>query len=606
MSSRDNKEYIIELDNFKVDQEGNLYTVEPTKNGEGISTEIISNHAPVLHKNVRIQDGFTTIEQIEFRALRDYKYETPVLTDKKTIRGATPDVIFSPACFIYPGRGHVSLYSLFMLKQCAKDNKVENLYTHTGWMVTEDGERVFLNGENSVCRNGLTDKYAVQLLPDFRRLQFYEVSDNSHTCLTTVVEGMEKAAPDWVHIPLYGYLFLTPLNDMLRQKGKEPNFSLYIIGKTGTFKSSISKVLLCFFGKYNYADTAPITFFDTENTMEKKLAIGADLPLLADDRRPTNNYRDKITYESKEKALSAYIGDRVGRGRMNADGSSRKTYIPRSNLIVTAEEAYVNIGGSSIARAISVELESGTIDFDGLQYLQEHPEHFNKIMQLYIQFIIQHYDKIDNASNALLKRYREIASKRGHARLATTFSQLMFGYSMYLSFLVEYRHINENEMNKRLERAQEVFLDMCDKQDKRIEEETPTVLFISLLKEMLETKRVQLADMREDHNTGTVSLGTKVTSIGYRDNDYIYLIPQDAYNEVYKYYGESGNVFHASKTSLWKMLMDEGKILPKMDKNGNFVRVDKPKQINGKSGRYIWLLASALDNGDTEEGDNNA
>lgn len=605
MSSSENREYIYELDNFKVDQEGNLYSVEPLKNGEGISTEIISNHAPLLHRNVRIQDGFTTVEQIEFQALRDYKHEAPVMTDKKAIRGATPDVIFSPACFIYPGRGHVSLYSLFMLKQCAMDNKVENLYTHTGWMVTEDGERVYLNGENSICKSGLTDKYAVQLLPDFRRLQFYNVPDNSHECLKTVMEGMEHTVPDWVHVPLYAYVFLTPLNDMLRQKGKEPNFSLYIIGKTGTFKSSISKVLLCFFGKYNYADTAPITFFDTENTMEKKLAIGADIPLLADDRRPTNNYRDKITYESKEKALSAYIGDRVGRGRMNADGSSRKTYIPRSNLIVTAEEAYVNIGGSSIARAISVELEQGTIDFNGLQNLQEHPEHFNKIMQLYIQFLILHYDKINAASDGLLKQYREIASNRGHARLATTFSQLMFGYSVYLSFLVDYRHISKDEMNTRLERAQEIFLDMCDKQDKRIEEEAPATLFVSLLREMLETKRVQLADLRRSHTDGTVSLSTRATCIGYRDDDYIYLIPQDAYNEVYKYYGESGNVFHASKTSLWKMLLGEGKILPKIDKKGNFVRVDKPKRINGKDSKYIWLLASVLDNDDTEEGEEN-
>lgn len=603
MSSSENEKYILELDNFKVDQEGNLYNVEPTKNGEGISTEIISNHSPILHRNVRIQDGFTTVEQIEFRALREHKYEAPVLTDKKAIRGATPDVIFSPACFIYPGRGHVSLYSLFMLKQCAKDSKVENLYTHTGWMVTEDGERVFLNGENSVCKDGLTDKYSVQLLPDFKKLQFYEVYDNSHVCLNTVVDEMEKTVPDWVHIPLYAYVFLTPLNDMLRQKGKEPNFSLYIIGKTGTFKSSISKVLLCFFGRYNYADTAPITFFDTENMMEKKLAIGADLPLLADDRRPTNNYRDKITYESKEKALSAYIGDRVGRGRMNADGSSRKTYIPRSNLIVTAEEAYVNIGGSSIARSISVELEPGTIDFTGLQYLQEHPEHFNKVMQLYIQFIIQHYDAIDKASDGLLKQFREIASNRGHARLATTFSQLMFGYFVYLSFLVDYRHISKEQMEERLAAAQDIFLDMCDKQDKRIEEEASTVLFISLLKEMLETKRVQLADLRESQTTGTVSLSTRATCIGYRDDDFIYLIPQDAYNEVFKYYGESGNVFHASRTTLWKMLMDEGKIAPKLDKQGNFVRVDKPKQINGKSGRYIWLLASALDNDDSEEGE---
>ena len=57
--------------------------------------------------------------------------------------------------------------------------------------------------------------------------------------------------------------------------------------------------------------------------------------------------------------------------------------------------------------------------------------------------------------------------------------------NLYLSFLVDYIHLSKEQMEERLERAQEIFLEMCDKQDKRIEEETPTTLFISLLREML-------------------------------------------------------------------------------------------------------------------------
>lgn len=585
---------------YEVDQEGKLYYIEPLKNGEGVSVEPVANHAPMLRRIVRKQDGFTTIEQIEFSARRGYKQEPPVFIDKKSIRGSTPDVVFSPGCRIYIGRGNVAHYSDFMLQQC-ENADTENIYSHTGWLVTEDGRRVFLNGGYSIDGDGLTQDFSVELDPDFQCFQFYPVETNTKTCFDSVVHGLAKAVPNWVQIPLLSYVFMTPLNEMLRRKGKEPCFSFYLIGKTGSYKSSLSKLLLCFFGILNYADTAPVTFLDTQNAIGRKLAVGADLPLLLDDRRPTNNTGDKIRYEGIEKYVSSAIGDRATRGRLNADSTAKVSYTAKSNLIVTAEEAFVNIGSSSIARSVSIELEPNTVDFRELQNLQDNPEHFNKVMQLYIQWIIQRYDQIEKASNDLLRQYREVFSEAGHARLATAFSQLMLGYSMYLLFLKDNQQVNDTEMNEQLSVAQSVFLDMCDKQSKKVESEKPTTLFIDLLKEMLETKRVQIADLRESHTDGTVSLTTRTTTIGYRDEDYIYLIPQVAYTQVYSFYSEGGYTFPASKTSLWKMLQDEGKIAPELPKSG-IPRPDRRKKINNKTGRYIWLIVSVLDD---KEDDNN-
>lgn len=594
---------IYEKGSYQVDNEGQLYFLQPLKDAEGVSITPIANHAPMLRRIVRRQDGFTTVEEIEFSARRNYRDEAPVYVDKKTMIGSQPHVAFSPGCRVYLGRGNVSHYSEFMAIQC-EDAKTETIYSHTGWLVTDDGERVFLNGNNSIDRSGLTEKYTVELDPDFRCFQFYNVPDNSNQCFNTVLDGMKKTVPDWVYIPLYAYAFMTPLNDMLRRKGKEPCFSLYLIGKTGSYKSSISKLLLCFFGKLSYADTAPVTFLDTKNAIGRKLAVGADLPLLLDDRRPTNNTADKIQYEGVEKFVSSAIGDRATRGRLNADSTAKVSYVAKSNLIVTAEEAFVNIGSSSIARSVSVELEPDTVNFQGLQELQDNPHHFNKIMQLYIQWVIQEYDKIEEASDDLLRKYREVFNKAGHARLATAFSQLMLGYSMFLLFAKSYRRMNEDEVNERLEKAQSVFLDMCDKQSKKVENEKPTNLFIDLLKEMLETKRVGICDLRK---LGTADDGTPIngvvgkTTIGYRDDDFIYLIPNVTYTELYAFYSEGGYTFPSSKTTLWKMLLDEGKIAPDQTKKG--LRVDRRKKINGNNGRYIWLLANVLD--DREDGETN-
>lgn len=600
MSANDEKIY--SKGSYEVNREGILYHSQPMKNGEGLVTEAIANHAPMLNRMVHKKDGFTTTVEIEFTARRNGRNELPVCVDKKTILSSQPHVCFSPGCRIYLGKGNTAHYSEFMQIQC-ENAEIETIYSHTGWITADNGNKIYLNGGYSVDQNGLTNDYQVELDPDFRGFQFYPVEDDIAVCFDTVLKTLPQAIPDWAHIPLLAYFFMTPLNDLLREQGKEPCFSLYLIGKTGSYKSSIVKLLLNFFGKFSYADTAPITFLDTQNAIGRKLAVGADLPLVLDDRRPTNNSIDKQRYEGIEKYVSSAIGDRATRGRLNADSTAKVSYAAKSNLIVTAEEAFVNIGSSSIARSVSIELQPDSISFQYLQELQDRPQHFNKIMQLYIQWVINKREKLIERTDTTLRKFRETFSEAGHARLATAFSQLQFGYAMYLLFLKDSGQLSDDEANEMLSKATEVFLDMCSKQSKKVESEKPTVLFVNLLKEMLETKAVTLSDLTKVAESNGEVVNAPImgrTSIGYRDRNYIYLIPQVAYTQVVKFYSESGYTFPASTAALWKMFKDEGKIIPEISKSGK-VRVDKRKKISEKTGRYIWLKASVLD--DMEEGE---
>jgi hypothetical protein len=586
--------HFYEKEDYIVDDYGVLYYTQTTD--KGTTTVPIANHAPMLQRILHKDDGFSVTEQIEFSARRNKHQEPPVCIDKKTMIGNQPQVNFSPGCRIYIGRGNVAHYSEFMQMQC-EDAKTETIYSHTGWIQTDKGEKVFLNGQNSIDKNGLTTKYSVELAPDFRRFCFYPVEDSIADCFKTVLTDFPKAVPNWVYVPLIAYVFMTPLNGLMRSKGKEPCFSFYLIGKTGSYKSSISKLLLCFFGLFNYSDTSPITFLDTQNAIGRKLAVGADIPLLLDDRRPTNNAYDKSRYEGIEKFVSSAIGDRAARGRLNADSTAKVSYIAKSNLFVTAEEAFVNIGSSSIARSVSVEIQPDTVNFDRLQELQDKPQHFNKIMQLYIQWVILHYEQLEKNCDDTLKRFRKDFADAGHARLATAFSQLLYGYSVFLYFCKDNGQINDEICSALLNKAQKIFLSLCEKQSKKVESEKPTNLFCELLSEMIETRRVSIIDLKKS-DTGNIITSSK--TIGYKDDEYIYLIPQVTYTEITKFYGESGYTFPASKTSIWKMLADEGKVTPDVTKSG-VVRTDKRKKIGSKTARYIWLRADVLENYESEE-----
>lgn len=590
-------EKILTLGTYEVDKEGILYNQIVSRDGNSVSVEPIANHAPLLQRIVRRDDGFIRTEKVEFRAKRNYRLEDAITIDKKTMIGGQPHAEFSPGCRIFRGYHYTAMYSDFMQMQC-ENAEAETIYTHTGWIVDDNGNMVFLNGNQSIDKNGLTGDYSVELDPDFKGFQFYPVEDDDVTCCETVLHGIAEAVPDWVYIPLLAYAFLSPLNNLLRTEGKEPCFSLYIIGKTGSYKSSLSKLLLCFFGRWSYADTAPITFLDTQNAVGRKLSVGADLPLLLDDRRPTNNPADKIRYEGLEKFVSSAIGDRAARGRLNADSTAKVSYVAKSNLIVTAEEAFVNIGSSSIARSVSIELQPDTVDFKGLQTLQDKPGHFNRVMQLYIEWIINHYDGIRNDCDNLLRKYRDEFSAAGHARLATAFSQMMFGYAMYLLFMQEQGGLSSEEVSGALKRAKTVFLDMCNTQSKKVETEKPTNLFVNLLREMLETKTVRVDSV----NGKRSGVGNTGELIGYKDNTYYYLIPQSTYNQLVRFYGTSGYTFPASKSALWKMMLDEGKLIPELNQKSGNTRTDKRVKIGGKTSRYITIPIQVIEQ--SEEGEN--
>lgn len=579
------KEYRLNIDDrYLSDGQGNLYFREPLKDANGYSDTPIANFTPELVEMVRRDDGFTVMERTKFAAFRGGQHEPPVEIEKKDLIGTQPHAKFSPGCLVWRGKGNCAKLGEMMGLQCV-DADTKTIYTHTGWKVI-DGQRVFLNGGYSVTAEGLTDRYTVELAPDLARCyRFIPCEDDTGECFKTLLERMPKAAPDWLIIPSIAYIFMSPLNAMLRELGAEPSFSFYLIGKTGTFKSSWTKVLLSFFGRLGYAETAPCTFLDTQNAVGRKLALAADVPLLLDDRRPTSNAADKMRYEGLEKFASSAIGDRAARGRADVTGNLRESYVARSNLIITAEECFQNIGASAVARSVSVELEPNTIDLPALMELQERPEHLNKIMQLFLQWLIGSWDDLRACVLDKLAEYRANFADAGHPRLATAFSQLMLGHAMYLAFLQDHGQIDKLEAATVRARAQRVFLDMCERQTERVEGEKPTRLFVELLREMLETKQVRLCDARPRTVAGitTEQEITGPSAVGYEDDEFLYLIPRTAYSAVTAFYAKSGYTFPASPAALWKMFMDEGAIKP----DGK--RPDRRHTFKGKSGRYIHL-----------------
>lgn len=451
----------------------------------------------------------------------------------------------------------------------------EYIYTHTGWRKI-GSDWAFLHAGGAIGAQGVhveldgrLSRYALQPCEDLRAAQ-------------QAVKKLLKLAPREVMIPLVGFAFLTPLNEFLRKAGFEPSFILYLLGVTGAMKSTLAALLLCFFGCFDNK-SLPASFKDTANSLEKQGFLLKDVLTVVDDFHPTGSRQEAAKMQAVAQSLSRMYGDRTGRGRMNADSSLRRSYIPRGNLLITGEDI-AEIGQSGAARNVIIGLENGDIDRVLLSELQAESGLLSACMSAYIAWLAPQAEALPEELTAQFKALRADAQADGrHGRIAEATAHLQLGMLSFLDFMTATGGITEEQKEKMADISWNILQGLAERQSKRLIEERPSTLFLTALQELLATSQVFVQDVAEPE---PVSHGPNF--IGYRDAQYCYLFADTAYKAVVQFYTAQGRNFPLTKNGILRQLGTDGAILM----NGS--ECTRTKKIGGKVQRLIWLKADAL------------
>lgn len=584
----DSKHYLEIGEHYFIGADGSLYYVEPIiKDGEitGQTETAIANHAPILKEQRLTDNGIEQIEELIFTVRRNYQMSGDIAVTLKEILSQTPTLKFGAACRIYLGKGYKSRYSEAMQIQCENAPR-SILYQRTGYAII-DGQRVFLNGDNSVTAEGLTDKYNVAFSGQLSNYRF--TAERHESRFDTLLKLLPSTAPQKLIYAGLGLSFLTPLNALLRDDGIEPCFILYFTGKTGTRKTTMAKLFLNFFGSFDNGTAPPAGFRDTPNAVEKKFALTDSTLVLLDDRIPSTTPKVKAQMETMEQSVARQIGDRSGRARMNADGSLKPTYRPNCNLIITAEESFSNVGESAIARSVSVELKPGDIELTALTEIQQRAVELNECMGDYIQFVLQNWETLQAKLKPLFLELRNKAQNGGHGRLAECVAHLQIGVCTMCDWLIAVGVLREAQAAELKSRSWSVFVELAKEQNRRISEEKPVKLFLDAIKEMLDRRTIIFKAVDDSNNY----LSDKM--MGFTDGEFYYCYPDSIYTEVRKFYGSQDKSFPLGKGAIFQQLATE-----------NLIETDrgqstKAKRIEGKRSRFLWLKAAALENEEENE-----
>ena len=454
----------------------------------------------------------------------------------------------------------------------AQDAKISHdyIFEHTGWRCI-NGSMVFLHGAGAVGK----DNVKVELEP---KLQTYRLHEPVSPQRSNTVKKFLEVAPHSVTLPLLAFAFLSPVNSILRKLGNEPAFLLFLLGHTGSKKSTLTALTLCFFGDFTNK-SLPNSFKDTANSIEKTGFLLKDVLTAIDDYHPGVNKSYASKLEATAQEVARMYGDRTGKNRMNADGSLRINYPPRGNAILTGEDVPA-IGESGQARLLTIEISESDINIPLLTDVQNHHEHLSEVMSEYISFLSDNLEDLQKDLPVRWAELREKARNGGHDRISEAIAHLQIAIELWSLFEVQRGYLTQSARDSITSESWDVFTTLAKKQNQYINQDKPSALFVDALSEMLQTRKVDLVDIRS--NSEVMNL------VGWKDEKFAYLLSDSVYNAIYKFYSERGQVFPLRKVQLVKHLADDKIILPGEKTNYQL------KKIRGKTRRVVQMPLSIL------------
>lgn len=442
------------------------------------------------------------------------------------------------------------------------------IHTNTGFD-EHNGNRVFLY-HGGYIGNTDTDVEIETDLTDYNIPQycFTDKEFDLKESLETEYSLLELADLK-IMIPLIAITYLSSLFSILQEEGILVNFVLLIVGKTGTYKSSISSLSLNHFGKFALNEF-PLSFRSTFAGLEKVAFAAKDVLLVVDDYKPETMETDQ---EKIMEGIMGLWGDRHSRNKMNSKGGLHKKYAPRGLAIVTGERP-PKFSQSRLARAITIYTQEGSIDFEKLKELFKKKEQLNFAMRVFIEWIISNEEDIRTKAKELQDTYSTNVSEFKHPRIKQNIVVMMIGFTFWLDFLVEYSIIDSNKRDELINKAYTELEVVGRNQENDVEDEDPVKVFFKTIGQLQIAGKAYLTD----YETGLAIDVASGTHIGYIDNknNQYYLIADTVYKEVEK---ACIGRFTATPKQLWKSLLDEGYITTDKD-NRKVIRRTDPKTKN--------------------------
>lgn len=392
---------------------------------------------------------------------------------------------------------------------------IERQYTHTGWIIDDKSRRCFLTASGAMTADGLdtsikTTTAAGDDLDRYRLVNPPAGQELAETIRKTL--GILRLSANKAQIwPIIGTVYLAPVMD--------PDYSTFATGETGSFKTSVMRIVMAHMG-VAWCDCPLPTFKNgTALALQYLTFRAANVPLLVDDyRRPsTRSGTDRATYTADQVFQNA--ADRGGRVKLNSDGTPVAVRPARCALLSNGED--IIPGHSTTARMLIIPYGKGDIDTQVLTACQKDASDgvYVRAYSGYIRWVAANYDSLVKQANALqLDLRKQFHVKGDHGRIAENLSQAMTGCWLYLGYALAVRAITQEEFNQHYNDALNSLKTLANTNREELKDADTVEKFIAGLNDLLLSGRGHITRQDGSEPTNSGRLGWRQEQRVIRSN----------------------------------------------------------------------------------------
>lgn len=424
-------------------------------------------------------------------------------------------------------------------------------YQHTGWRFV-NGKWVFFHGAGAIGPDGVEASITVDLgFGNLRHIQLPALPEGEDL-IKAIRRSLRflEVATDSVSMPLFMGVYRAPLGEALTV-----DFSIFVEGKTGTYKSAITGVLQAHFGPGFDGRSFPINWSGTANSLEKSAFLAKDIVIVADDFCPTGSQGAVSALHQTADRLLRAQGNLGGRSRMNPDGTLKADYYPRGLIISTGED--IPKGASLRGRMLIVEVKQGAVNLEVLSELQNAAAQaiLAQVIAGYTHWLAPKMDTLKLQMSARKDELRTKIGKLGHSRTPDIVASLMVSWEMFLDFAMESGAIDDTQCAELTDRGWEAVKAAAMAQSSHLRSEDPIETFLEMLQSVISSGRAHLKPLTP---IGMHLNMTDGDMIGWIDDDSVYLNPGAAFATLKRFARDQGSSLLMTQTTLWKRLKEQG------------------------------------------------
>jgi len=457
-----------------------------------------------------------------------------------------------PQATVYAGasiKDHLRSY----LQSTLVDTKPQYVFTHSGWRQVEN-EMVYLSSAGGLDR----DDVDVELDQALSRYSLPENPDDitKEDAWECSMLFMDIGKSE-ITIPIWAAMYLAPLFEIL-----QPNFILSIVGRTGSFKSTIAALGLCHFGSFTDEDLPAHWIGDTKVRLMELMFRAKDIPLIIDNWMPGSSRDDQKDLDKKAHSIIQAIGDHAGRGRFAgraAQPGSNDTLPPRC-LVISTGEQLPDIE-STQGRMFIIRIEPDDINPDKLTCAQgEEAKLYPYAMAHFLREVSMDYERLKTELPERFKQVRyDAGEKTLHRRLPSAVAYLYTAFEYAMQVFRDHGAITEEECKERCDKAWEVFTDTASRQAEAMVEQKPAYRFLQSFKTLLDQHKIVLINKDQvDLNEANKELRLHQAWVGWEDTEYFYLQPDITYLTISEYCARGNGVPIGKKHSVFDDLRRSG------------------------------------------------